>query len=129
MRQKKIYQKLLDLVKEINFDQSFSFIYSKRPGTPAADLPDDTPMEVKKDRLKRLQDLLNSNAQIISRQMVGTNQRILVDGTSKKDDNILSGRTENNRVVNFKGDKSLIGQFAMVKITESLPNSLRGELI
>lgn len=123
------FQKLLDLVKEINFDQSFSFIYSKRPGTPAADLPDDTPMEVKKDRLKRLQDLLNSNAQIISRQMVGTNQRILVDGTSKKDDNILSGRTENNRVVNFKGDKSLIGQFAMVKITESLPNSLRGELI
>ncbi|MDE4959358.1 TRAM domain-containing protein, partial [Francisella tularensis subsp. holarctica] len=96
-----------DLVKDINFDQSFSFIYSKRPGTQAADLPDDTTMEVKKDRLKRLQDLLNSNAKIISRQMVGTNQRILVDGTSKKEDNILSGRTENNRVVNFKGDKSL----------------------
>ncbi|MDE4996809.1 TRAM domain-containing protein, partial [Francisella tularensis subsp. holarctica] len=79
----------------------------KRPGTPAADLPDDTPMEVKKDRHKRLQDLLNSNAQIISRQMVGTNQRIIVDGTSKKDVNILTGRTEKNRVVKFKGDKSL----------------------
>lgn len=123
------FQKLMDLVKDVNFDQSFSFIYSKRPGTPAADLPDDTPMEVKKDRLKRLQDLLNSNAQIISRQMVGTEQRILVEGTSKKDDNVLAGRTENNRIVNFIGDKSLIGQFAMVKITESLPNSLRGELI
>lgn len=119
----------MDLVKDVNFDQSFSFIYSKRPGTPAADLPDDTPMEVKKDRLKRLQDLLNSNAQIISRQMVGTEQRILVEGTSKKDDNVLAGRTENNRIVNFIGDKSLIGQFAMVKITESLPNSLRGEFI
>jgi tRNA-2-methylthio-N6-dimethylallyladenosine synthase len=100
------FQKLLDLVKDVNFDQSFSFIYSKRPGTPASDLPDDTPMEVKKERLKRLQDLLNSNSQIISRQMVGTKQRILVEGTSKKDENVLAGRTENNRIVNFNGDKS-----------------------
>ena len=123
------FQKLLDLVKDVNFDQSFSFIYSKRPGTPASDLPDDTPMEVKKDRLKRLQDLLNSNSQIISRQMVGTKQRILVEGTSKKDDDVLAGRTENNRIVNFKGDKSLIGQFTTVTITENLPNSLRGELV
>lgn len=123
------FEKLMKLVKDVHFDQSYSFIYSKRPGTPAADLPDDTPEEVKKDRLKRLQDQLNHNAQIISRQMVGTVQRILVDGTSKKDDTVLAGRTENNRIVNFKGDLSLIGQLVDIKITEALANSLRGELI
>ena len=123
------FQKLMDLVKDIQFDNSFSFIYSKRPGTPAADLPDDTPMEVKKERLARLQALLKSNAQIISRQMVGTVQNILVESKSKKSDNVLAGRTENNRIVNFIGDESLIGKFIDIKITEAHPNSLKGELI
>lgn len=123
------FQKLMDLVKDIQFDNSFSFIYSKRPGTPAADLPDDTPMEVKKERLARLQALLKSNAQIISRQMVGTVQNILVESKSKKSDNVLAGRTENNRIVNFIGDESLIGNFIDIKITEAHPNSLKGELI
>lgn len=123
------FQKLMDLVKDIQFDNSFSFIYSKRPGTPAADLPDDTPTEVKKERLARLQALLKSNAQIISRQMVGTEQNILVESKSKKSDNVLAGRTENNRIVNFIGDESLIGKFTKIKITEAHPNSLKGELI
>lgn len=123
------FQKLMDLVKDIQFDNSFSFIYSKRPGTPAADLPDDTPLEVKKERLQRLQDLLKSNAQIISRQMVGTVQNILVESKSKKSDNVLAGRTENNRIVNFIGNESLIGNFTKIKITEAHPNSLKGELI
>lgn len=123
------FQKLMNLVKDIQFDNSFSFIYSKRPGTPAADLPDDTPMEVKKERLARLQALLKSNAQIISRQMVGTVQNILVESKSKKSDNVLAGRTENNRIVNFIGDESLIGKFIDIKIIEAHPNSLKGELI
>ncbi|MCL4120595.1 UNVERIFIED_CONTAM: hypothetical protein GTU68_025212 [Idotea baltica] len=123
------FQKLMDLVKDIQFDNSFSFIYSKRPGTPAADLPDDTPMEVKKERLARLQALLKSNAQIISRQMVGSVQNILVESKSKKSDNVLAGRTENNRIVNFIGDESLIGKFIDIKIIEAHPNSLKGELI
>ncbi|QLE79955.1 tRNA (N6-isopentenyl adenosine(37)-C2)-methylthiotransferase MiaB [Francisella sp. Scap27] len=123
------FQKLMNLVKDIQFDNSFSFIYSKRPGTPAADLPDDTPMEVKKERLARLQALLKSNAQIISRQMVGSVQNILVESKSKKSDNVLAGRTENNRIVNFIGDESLIGKFIDIKIIEAHPNSLKGELI
>ncbi|WP_018299399.1 tRNA (N6-isopentenyl adenosine(37)-C2)-methylthiotransferase MiaB [Fangia hongkongensis] len=123
------FEKLMTLVKEVNFDQSFSFIYSKRPGTPAANLPDDTPIEVKKERLKRLQDQLNHNAMVISRQMVGTNQRILVEGPSKKDPDILAGRTENNRIVNFIGDSSLIGELIDVRITEAYPHSLRGDMI
>ncbi len=123
------FEKLMDLVKDVQFDQSFSFIYSKRPGTPAANLADDTPVEVKKERLKRLQDQLNHNAMIISRQMVDSTQRILVEGVSKKDDKVLAGRTENNRIVNFAGDSSLIGQLIDVKIIEALPHSLRGEII
>ena len=123
------FEKLMDLVKEVNFDQSFSFIYSKRPGTPAANLHDDTPIEVKKQRLKRLQDQLNHNAMLISRQMVDSTQCILVEGVSKKDDQVLAGRTENNRIVNFSGDPSLIGQLINVKITEAYLHSLRGELI
>lgn len=123
------FDKLMDLVKDVHFDQSFSFIYSKRPGTPAANLADDTPVEVKKERLKRLQDQLNHNAMTISRQMVGTTQRILVEGVSKKDDKVFAGRTENNRIVNFAGDSSLIGQLIDVKIIEALPHSLRGEII
>jgi tRNA-2-methylthio-N6-dimethylallyladenosine synthase len=117
----------LQLIEEIGFDHSFSFIYSRRPGTPAADLPDDVPHEVKQQRLGRLQQLINTQAQRISRQMVGTVQRILVERPSKKDPRQLAGRTENNRVVNFDGPIELIGQFADVRITEALPNSLRGE--
>jgi tRNA-2-methylthio-N6-dimethylallyladenosine synthase len=123
------FEKLIAFVKEIDFDQSFSFIYSKRPGTPAADLIDDTPMEVKKARLKILQEVLSNNALRISRQMVGSVQKILVEGPSKKDPQIMAGRTENNRIVNFPGSESLISEFVTVKITDALPNSLKGELI
>jgi tRNA-2-methylthio-N6-dimethylallyladenosine synthase len=116
------------LIEEIDFDHSFSFIYSIRPGTPAADFADTVPLEVKKERLAKLQQLINSNAQRFSRQMVGSVQRILVERESRKDANQISGRTENNRVVNFNGPRELIGRFTRVKITEALPNSLRGEL-
>jgi tRNA-2-methylthio-N6-dimethylallyladenosine synthase len=119
----------MDLIDAIGFDQSFSFVYSRRPGTPAAELPDDVPAAVKQARLHRLQQAINSNAQRISRQMVGTRQRILVDRHAVRDANDLSGRTENNRVVNFAGDASLIGGFVEVEISEALPNSLRGQLL
>ncbi|EGV51337.1 tRNA (N6-isopentenyl adenosine(37)-C2)-methylthiotransferase MiaB [Candidatus Endoriftia persephone] len=117
----------LKLIEAIGFDHSYSFIYSRRPGTPAADLPDDVPLEIKQQRLERLQQLINSQAQRISRQMVGSVQRILVERLSKKSPNQLAGRTENNRVVNFDGPAELIGEFVEVRITEALPNSLRGE--
>jgi tRNA-2-methylthio-N6-dimethylallyladenosine synthase len=120
------FEQTLKLVEEVGFDHSYSFIYSRRPGTPAADLPDDVPMEVKQNRLQRLQQLINTQAQRISRQMVGTTQRILVERPAKKDPAQLAGRTENNRVVNFDGPADLIGQFIDVRITEALPNSLRG---
>jgi len=123
------FQATLRMVEEVGFDHSFSFIYSPRPGTPAADLPDDVSLEVKKERLAHLQQLINTNAQRISRQMVGTVQRVLVEGPSRKNALELSGRSENNRVVNFPGDATLAGQFAEVRITEALPNSLRGELV
>lgn len=117
------------LIEQIGFDTSFSFIYSARPGTPAAELPDDTPESIKKQRLAILQDRILQNAQRISRQMVGNVERVLVTGTSKKDPGQLQGRTENNRVVNFSAsDEQLIGHFADVLITEALPNSLRGTL-
>ncbi len=117
----------MDLIEEIGFDLSFSFIYSARPGTPASALEDDTPEAVKKERLQRLQQRINNQAQLISRQMVGNHERILVTATSKKDPGQLQGRTENNRVVNFSSiDQSLIGNFTTVEITEALPNSLRG---
>jgi tRNA-2-methylthio-N6-dimethylallyladenosine synthase len=117
------------LIEEIGFDTSFSFIYSARPGTPAADLPDDTPEEVKKKRLQILQARIAQQAGDISRAMVGGVQRVLVTGISKKDPGQLQGRTENNRVVNFScADPGLIGQFAQVEILEALPNSLRGAL-
>jgi tRNA-2-methylthio-N6-dimethylallyladenosine synthase len=116
----------LALVEDIGFDQSFSFIYSRRPGTPAADYPDDVPLEVKKDRLARLQQRIETNAQRYSRQMVGTVQRVLVEGPSRKDPRQLAGRTENNRVVNFPGEAALVGRFVDVVITQALPNSLRG---
>jgi tRNA-2-methylthio-N6-dimethylallyladenosine synthase len=116
------------LIEDIGFDHSFSFIYSRRPGTPAADLPDDVPLAVKQARLARLQSVINNNAQRISRQMVGTVQRVLVERHSRKDPGQLAGRTENNRVVNFDGPAQLIGRFVDLTITESLPNSLRGEI-
>jgi tRNA-2-methylthio-N6-dimethylallyladenosine synthase len=123
------FEHTMRLIEEVDFDQSFSFIYSRRPGTPAAELPDDVPMAVKKARLQRLQQKINSNAQRFGRQMVGTVQRVLVDRPSRKDPGQLSGRTENNRVVNFDGPAELLGDFADVLITEALPNSLRGRLV
>jgi len=118
----------LALVDEIGFDHSFSFVYSRRPGTPAADYSDDVSLAVKKERLERLQQRISTNAQRISRQMVGTVQRVLVEGPSRKDPAQLSGRTENNRVVNFDGPSDLIGTFVDLSISEALPNSLRGHL-
>lgn len=122
------FKATMDLVKTINFDTSFSFVYSPRPGTLAAKLPDDTPLEVKKQRLQILQDQLNLQAKKHSEDMVNTTQDVLITGLSKKDKNQLTGRTENNRIVNFDGDISLIGSIVSVKITEALPNSLRGKL-
>jgi tRNA-2-methylthio-N6-dimethylallyladenosine synthase len=120
----------MKLIEEVGFDHSFSFIYSSRPGTPAADLPDDVTAEVKKARLARLQAKINEQARAISEGMVGSVQQVLVEGISRKSDSEVSGRTENNRVVNFpSADKSVIGQFVAVRITEAYPNSLRGELI
>ncbi len=116
------------LIDEMRFDHSFSFLYSPRPGTPAANLPDATPTSVKKERLARLQARIEGEAHAISRRMVGTMQQVLVEKPSRKDGRQLSGRTENNRVVNFDGPASLIGRFAEVVITEALPNSLRGRL-
>ena len=121
------FEDTMKLIKEVGFDHSFSFIYSARPGTPAASLNDDTPAEVKKDRLATLQKTINEQAQAISESMVGSVQRILVERPSTRDDAELAGRTENNRVVNFAGDTALIGKFVDVSITEARPNSLRGE--
>jgi tRNA-2-methylthio-N6-dimethylallyladenosine synthase len=125
----KDFNDTINLIKELNFDQSYSFIFSARPGTPAASLEDDTPMSVKKERLALLQKTINDQALAISEAMVGTVQRVLVDRPSRKDESEMAGRTENNRVVNFPGDASLIGQFANVRVTEARPNSLRGELV
>ncbi len=123
------FEATMNLIKDIGFDISFSFIYSARPGTPAADLPDDTPEAVKKERLRILQDRINQQAQQIARQMVGNTERVLVTGYSKKDPGQLAGRTENNRVVNFRCEQpTLIGKFADILIEEALPNSLRGTL-
>ena len=119
----------MSLVERVGFDQSFSFIYSQRPGTPAAFLEDDVPMTEKKRRLAHLQSVINANAARIGTAMVGTIQPVLVEGASRKDDAQVSGRTENNRVVNFDGDHHLTGKMVDVRITEALPNSLRGELV
>ena len=123
------FEATMDLIQAIDFDLSFSFIYSARPGTPAADLPDDVTEEAKKQRLQLLQQRINQQAQRHARQMLNTEQRILVIGPSKKNPMELSGRTENNRVVNFSGRPDMIGKFVDVLITEALPNSLRGDLI
>ncbi|CDH46676.1 tRNA (N6-isopentenyl adenosine(37)-C2)-methylthiotransferase MiaB [Candidatus Contendibacter odensensis] len=117
------------LIDEIGFDHSFSFLYSPRPGTPAASLPDSTPILIKKERLARLQARIEELAHEKSRRMIGTVQRVLVEKPSRKDGRQLAGRTENNRVVNFDGPSGLIGHFAEVAITETLPNSLRGRLL
>lgn len=125
----KDFQDTMDLVHEIGFDTSFSFIYSPRPGTPAANLADETPLDVKKQRLQVLQNRLLLNASRYSQSMIGSTQRILVTGLSKRDAQQLAGRTECNRVVNFDGPAHLIGQFVTIQVNEALPNSLRGRLI
>jgi tRNA-2-methylthio-N6-dimethylallyladenosine synthase len=120
----------MKLIDDVGFDTSFSFIYSARPGTPAADLTDNIDEQTKKKRLSILQNRILQQAAEISRRMVGTEQQLLVSGVSKKDPGQLQGRTENNRVVNFRTmDHSLIGEFVSARITEALPNSLRGELL
>lgn len=119
------FQDTMDLIDAIGFDHSFSFVYSPRPGTPAAAFRDDVPIEVKKERLALLQARILEQANAISQAMVGTSQRILVDRPSRRDPRQMAGRTENNRVVNFDGDARLIGRFVDVLITEALPNSLR----
>jgi len=123
------FKQTLALVEELNYDRSFSFIYSPRPGTPAAGLPDDVSLETKKRRLTALQALLNEQTAAISEAMVGTTQKILVERLSRNAVDEVSGRTENNRVVNFAGSPELIGQFVEVEITEAKPNSLKGQLV
>ncbi|MDX2299158.1 MAG: tRNA (N6-isopentenyl adenosine(37)-C2)-methylthiotransferase MiaB [Xanthomonadaceae bacterium] len=123
------FEATMKLIEDIGFDQSFSFIYSKRPGTPAANLPDDTPDAVKKERLARLQATIDANAKRISAAMVGSVQSVLVEGPSKKNPDELTGRTENMRFVNFAGPTRLIGQFVDVQITAAMSNSLRGRVV
>jgi len=127
------FRATMRLVEEIGFDTSFSFIYSARPGTPAADLADDTPKDLKLKRLQELQATIEANATSISKAMVGSIQTILVEGPSRKDPQDLQGRTENNRVVNFAAQAAshprLIGEMLEVKIVQAYPHSLRGELI
>ena len=118
----------MKLIDEVGFDQCFSFIYSKRPGTPASNLPDEVPMSVKKQRLHTLQARINEMAKEISEAMLGSIERVLVEGRSKRDPEQLRGRTENNRIVNFDGHPRLVGLFAEVVITEALANSLRGRI-
>lgn len=125
----KDFEKTMTLIRDVGFDQSFSFIYSRRPGTPAADLQDDTPKEVKLERLHRLQALINEQAAQISEAMIGTVQRILVEKPSKRDPSELSGRTENNRIVNFVGQARLIGQMANVRVVQAMTNTLKGEIV
>ncbi|HHP0471548.1 TPA: tRNA (N6-isopentenyl adenosine(37)-C2)-methylthiotransferase MiaB [Vibrio harveyi] len=125
----KDFQDTMKLIKDVDFDMSFSFIFSPRPGTPAADYPCDLSEQVKKERLYELQQTVNAQAMRYSRQMLDTEQRVLVEGPSKKNLMELRARTENNRVVNFEGSADLIGQFVDVKITDVFANSLRGELV
>ena len=122
------FEQTMKLIDDVGFDQSFSFIYSKRPGTPASNLADDTTDAVKHERLARLQTTINANARRIGETMVGSVQRVLVEGPSKKRPNELTGRTENMRFVNFAGDPRMIGQFVDVVITEAMSNSLRGRV-
>lgn len=123
------FEATMKLIEEVGYDRSFSFIYSPRPGTPASSMPDDVPHKIKQERLARLQARINEMAAGISQGMIGTVQKILVERTSTKDASMLAGRTENNRVVNFAAEADIIGKFINVRITEALPNSLRGEFI
>ena len=123
------FEETMAFINEVGFDLSFSFIYSPRPGTPAADLPDDISLDVKKQRLERFQNRINEMTAAISQSMIGTVQTVLVEGPSKKNPLQMQGRTENNRVVNFIGHPRLEGQFVDVLIAEALPNSLRGRLV
>ncbi len=123
------FEATMDLIQAMDFDLSFSFIYSARPGTPASDLPDDVTEDTKKLRLRLLQQRINQQALRIARNMLGTEQRVLVEGPSKKNPMELSGRTENNRVVNFEGTREMIGQFVDINITDVFANSLRGNVI
>ncbi len=122
------FEATLRLIDEVGFDASFSFVYSRRPGTPAADLPDDTPQHVRLARLHRLQARIEEQSRAISGHMVGTRQHVLVEGTAKRDATELAGRTSNNRVVNFPGPPDLMGRFADIMITGAMAHSLRGEL-
>lgn len=123
------FEKTMGLIEEVGFDTSFSFLFSPRPGTPAAEMTDSTPEAVKSARLARLQKCIEEQAQVISQAMVGTVQRVLVEGPSKKDPGELAGRTDNNRVVNFVGNPRQTNHFVTVKITAALPHSLRGEVV
>lgn len=123
------FEQTMNLIAQVNFDMSFSFIYSARPGTPAADMPDDVTEEEKKQRLYVLQQRINNQAAQFSRAMLGTEQRVLVEGPSKKDLMELTGRTETNRIVNFAGTPDMIGKFVDIKITDVFTNSLRGEVV
>jgi len=122
------FEATMNLIEEVGFDGSFSFLYSRRPGTPAAELPDPTPHDVKLERLQRLQARINLQAQALSRSMIGTRQSVLIEGASRKNAAELCGRTANNRMVNFPGPQDLVGRFANVTITAALHHSLRGEL-
>jgi tRNA-2-methylthio-N6-dimethylallyladenosine synthase len=123
------FEATLKLIDDVGFDASFSFIYSKRPGTPAADYEDNVPHDAKQSRLERLQAAINAAAQQVNESMSGSVQRVLVEGPSKKDPDELMGRTDNNRIVNFKGQPGLVGHFVNVIITQALPHSLRGEMV
>ena len=123
------FEKTIRLIDDVGFDASFSFIYSARPGTPAAELTDDTPQDIKLERLMRLQKRIDALAQAVSQSMVGTVQRVLVEGVSKKGAGELAGRTDNNRVVNFAGHPRLVNRFIDVRIVSAMPHSLRGEVL
>ena len=123
------FEKTMRLIDDVGFDASFSFIYSARPGTPAAELTDDTPQDIKLERLMRLQKRIDALAQAVSQSMVGTVQRVLIEGVSKKGADELAGRTDNNRVVNFAGHPRLVNRFIDVRIVSAMPHSLRGEVL
>jgi tRNA-2-methylthio-N6-dimethylallyladenosine synthase len=123
------FEKTMDLINDVGFDTAFSFIYSPRPGTPAADLPDMTPLAVKRERLQRLQARITEQATALAHRMIGTAQRVLVEGPSRRAPHELMGRTENNRIVNFAAPTTLIGHMVDIVITEVRSNSLRGNLI
>jgi tRNA-2-methylthio-N6-dimethylallyladenosine synthase len=123
------FMSTMNLIADVGFDQSFSFIYSRRPGTPAASFPDEVPSEVKQQRLELVQQRLNVQARDISQRMVGSRQRVLVERPAKRNRSEIAGRTDNNRWVNFDGPSELINRFTDVIITEARPNSLRGRLV